>query len=289
MSTSLKVVNSAAVCCASTKRLAMVRRRSVILTTFSSRPPVPVFGVGAEGTTWSAGAAGAEVFLEVVVGVVATIKGDSVVFVEENTLRQEGGSEVKDATLEVKSGAVTSTLNPKLKDQNRYKVRTPMGVAAARGTVFSVRVVPATGSTSVGTMSGTVVMTVSAPGGGTREISVPFGTAMTTEAGQQALAQAAAQNPNLAQDIVDAVKIVADNVKAATTAVDSAEVATTALAAVVSAASAIAPAQASSIVETAISAAVSTTSATGKTGDAASQVTAAITEAAVRAAPDSAR
>lgn len=245
--------------------------------------PVP------EGATLKTGANG-EVFLEVMVGVVATIRPSTTVKVEQNMDRVEDGRSVKDATLDVSGGGgLVSTLNPKLKETNRYKVRTPLGVAAARGTVFSVRVVPGTNATTVGTMSGTIVMTVSAPGGGTRDVTIPFGNAISTAAGQALLAQAAAQNPNLAQDIAEAVRVVADNVRASTTAVDSPESATSVLASVVSAAVGALPDQAGALVQTAVSAAVSNTSSTGRSGADTNTAAAAIVEAAVRSAPDQAQ
>lgn len=248
-----------------------------------TRQPIP------EGASLRTGATG-EVFLEVMVGVVATLKPNTTVRVEQNAERTEGGVAVKDATLDVSAGGgLVSTLNPKMKDINRYKVRTPLGVAAARGTVFSVRVVPGTNATTVGTMSGTIVMTVSAPGGGTRDVTVPFGNAISTAAGQALLAQAAAQNPNLAQDIVDAVRVVADNVRSSTTAVDSPDAATSTLAAVVSAAVGAVPGQATTIVGTAVGAAVSSSSATGRSTADTNAAAAAITEAAVRSAPGQAQ
>lgn len=61
------------------------------------------------------------------------------------------------ATLSLRSGNLISTLDPKRKSINNYSVRTPKGVAAARGTVYAVTV--SQSGTTVATMSGTVTLT----------------------------------------------------------------------------------------------------------------------------------
>ncbi len=75
------------------------------------------------------------------------------------------------AILNLKSGNLVSTLDPANKRINNYGVRTPKGVAAARGTTYTVSV-SQTG-THVATMSGRVTLT---PVGGGTPIVIDIGT-----------------------------------------------------------------------------------------------------------------
>ena len=74
----------------------------------------------------------AEVYLEAVSGAIATIKRDSQVVV----LTLSGN----EPTLELKGGSVVSQIDRAKLAGRSYGVKTPRGVAAARGTVYTVNV-----------------------------------------------------------------------------------------------------------------------------------------------------
>jgi hypothetical protein len=69
----------------------------------------------------------------------SVITANSVVEIAELSTTSSGGkvTELK-TTLDLKSGNLVAKLNPAKKSVNQYSIRTPKGVAAARGTVFTV-------------------------------------------------------------------------------------------------------------------------------------------------------
>ena len=70
----------------------------------------------------------------------SVITSDSVVEIAELSTTSAGGKVTEQkATLDLKSGNLVAKLNPNKKSVNNYSVRTPKGVAAARGTVFTVQ------------------------------------------------------------------------------------------------------------------------------------------------------
>ncbi|HWL14096.1 MAG TPA: FecR domain-containing protein [Opitutus sp.] len=226
--------------------------------------------------------AGAQVYLETMPGVVATIESESTVLVEKLAMDQQGGVVAsQEAMLDLKKGSIVSTLDPKNKAINRYGVRTPKGVAAARGTVYGVSV--SISGTSVATLSGTVSVNL----GNGVTVDVPVGSAVVNDSTTvttlaAAIAASGQTGLTVEQLLAETVQAVAANVAANTSAAGGSDTATAVLAAVVNAASAAAPNQASAFAATAIAAATSSTSATAGNTNAA----AAITEAAVRAAPN---
>lgn len=242
-----------------------------------------------EGSKVRTGADGV-VYIEAVNGIVATLKEKSEITVSKLSVTTGAGGAVtsQDAQIDLKHGNLISTLNPKMKDINHYGVKTPKGVAAARGTVYGVAVIDdgsGGGDTTVATFSGVVRIYTSADL--STFVDIPYGTASANGAGATTLQDAISSGKLTGQDITDAVKTVADNVKDSTSAVNTSESATSTLAAVVNAAAAADPSNASSYVKTAVAAVVSSTSATGSGGDE-SKAVAAITEAATRGAPGSA-
>ncbi len=91
-----------------------------------------------QGATITTGADG-DVYLESHAGYVTSIKKDSVVKVDEISVTSENGQVKEERTLlDLKSGNLVAKLDPKKKSVNNYQVRTPKGVAAARGTTFTV-------------------------------------------------------------------------------------------------------------------------------------------------------
>ena len=171
--------------------------------------------------------------LETFPGAVATINANASVVVEKLGLTKQGDLVTsQEALLDLKKGNVVSTIDPTKRAINHYGVRTPKGVAAARGTVFGVSV--QIEGTTVATMHGTV--TINLPNG---SVQVPFGQALTNDqvTSIAAAAQAAGFSGTVAQLLNQAVSAVATNVATATGAAGSdSSTATSVLAAVVSAA-----------------------------------------------------
>ena len=220
---------------------------------------------------------GAELMIETFAGAVATVRQNSSLVIDELS------STTRKARLNLKSGNIVSTLDPARRSNTDYGVVTPNGVAAARGTVYSVKVVPSGGAganTSVATLSGTVIID---RGPGFAPLQVPFGQGSTNSAAAQALATLAASDPTVAADIVSAVQSVAANVGANTSAAGSSANAITELAAVTAAATAAVPTQASAIVQAAVQGAVTAGSTTSGSQQATLAAVSAVTEAAVRA------
>ncbi len=229
-------------------------------------------------------AADGQVYLEALPGVVATIEPNSTVLVEKLEITKAGNQVTsQEALLDLKKGNVISTLDPTKKAINRYGVRTPKGVAAARGTVYGVSV--NVSGTTVATLSGLVTINL----GNGVTVDIPVGMAVagdsdTASTIAAAIADSGQTGLSVEQLLQEAVQAVADNVAANTSAAGGSDTATAVLAAVVNAAASAAPARAAEFAQTAVAAASSSTSATG--GNTAA--VAAITEAAVRANPGAA-
>lgn len=233
-----------------------------------------------EGATVKTGN-GSQVFLEVFPGGVATLQPNATVVVAKLALQKSGDKVTsQEAMLDLKQGSIVSTLDPAKKAINHYGVRTPKGVAAARGTVYGVTV-NAQG-TSVATLHGTVTLNL----GNGITVNIPLGSAVvnnseTLTSLAAAIAASGQEGLTVSQLLQEAVQVVADNVAANTSAAGGGDTATTVMAAVVGAAAAADPANAASFTQTAVAAVTSSTSATGGNASA----VAAVTEAAVRAAP----
>jgi hypothetical protein len=81
--------------------------------------------------------AAAKLFMKTFEGTITTAQGGSVFMVEAVEVTAAG----KEKTLvDLKSGDLVAVLDPNKRDVNDYGVRTPKGVAAARGTNFTVTV-----------------------------------------------------------------------------------------------------------------------------------------------------
>ena len=100
-----------------------------------------------------------EVDIQAFNGAVASIKANSTVNLEKLSVITSGGSVTKQtALLNLKVGDVLSTIDPANHNINDYGIRTPKGVAAARGTVFGVSV-SKSGNVKVYVTTSTVVFT----------------------------------------------------------------------------------------------------------------------------------
>jgi hypothetical protein len=93
------------------------------------------------------------------------ISENSVVEIAELSTTSAGGKVTEQkATLDLKSGNLVAKLNPAKKSVNQYSVRTPKGVAAARGTVFTVSYKG--GTYTIAVVNGVVTVTPPSAGGG---------------------------------------------------------------------------------------------------------------------------
>ncbi|MEO6245490.1 MAG: FecR family protein [Opitutaceae bacterium] len=229
--------------------------------------------------------AGVELLVETFPGAVATIRQNSAVRLASLRLVAVGADAGKRAAeLELQRGNVISTLDPSKKAITKYGIKTPRGVAAARGTVYGVSVIPAAGgggNSSVLVLSGTVVID---RGPGQPPISISFGQAAVnnaTEASQ--LSALIAQTPELAADVLAAVGVVADNIASGTSAAGDLDAAAQLLASVASAAVGALPGQVSAIVQSLVGAIVSPRSLFAGNQRAILGAVSGVTDAAVRA------
>lgn len=229
--------------------------------------------------------AGVELFVETFPGAVATIRQNSSVRLTSLRLVAAGADTGKRAAeLELQRGSVISTLDPSKQAITKYGIKTPRGVAAARGTVYGVSVIPAAtggGNSSVLVLSGTVVID---RGPGEQPITIPFGQAAIDNAdAANLLSTLIAQNPGLAADVLAAVGVVADNVANGTSAAGDADSAALLLASVTNAAVRALPGQAPAIVQRLVGAIVAPGSAMGGNQRSILGAVSGVTDAAVRA------
>lgn len=137
-----------------------------------------------QGATITTGADG-DVYLESHAGYVTSIKKDSVVTLDEISVTSENGQVKEEKTmLDLKSGNLVAKLDPKKKSVNNYQVRTPKGVAAARGTTFTVQYKG--GTYAIAVVDGVVTITPPAGAGlvGTgKGLQVNAGQLLVTEGG----------------------------------------------------------------------------------------------------------
>jgi len=204
-----------------------------------------------------------ELFVETVTGAVTTIAADSRVLIE--TL------DADNAILDLKAGKVASQIDTNRIAKRNYGVRTPKGVAAARGTSFAVIIkgVQYTVSTSAGTVSildasGAGIQVVTAGqvsistvnGGTTTALSALTGDAIkeATDAAGIALAAVAVVASDTTTFGASAAGSAATELKAAMAVVVS-QLPADSIAQVVSKAAAGAPGQAGAIVSAAVEAA----------------------------------
>lgn len=188
----------------------------------------------------------------------SVISANSVVEIAELSTTSAGGKVTEQkATLDLKSGNLVAKLNPAKKSVNQYNVRTPKGVAAARGTVFTVSYKG--GNYSLAVVNGVVTITPPAGGGVANEsigISINAGQGTYSLAGQTIqgaipLSEASVTTDsawgNLSEQIsellavaVATVAVAAENNIGGTTAAELRQVADAVIAAVPAAAPAIA-------------------------------------------------
>lgn len=223
----------------------------------------------------------AELYLQPFPGVIATIRPRSTVSIERLSLTVDDGIVKKQtALLNLTAGSVISTVDPAKRDINDYGVRTPKGIAYARGTSFTVSVEDE--GFSVATTADTVSFTL--PSGDSYAIKA--GNITITPSGGEpqppvAIGQALASNPALTGIIQAAVTTVANVVQNNIGALPS-DSATNLLTKVLSVATSALPAQASGFASQAVTA---VTAPGASTNADAAIAAAAVTGAIVSANP----
>lgn len=218
-------------------------------------------------------------YVETFPGAVATIRENSRVKLAGLRLLSAGADAGKrSAELELERGKIISTLDSSKQAITKFGIKTPRGVAAARGTVYGVSAVA--NGTSAFVVDGNIVIDL----GGGQSISIPYGQAALNNAGSaSALASLVANSPELAADLLVAVQVLAANVAGNTSAVGGPDVATAMLQAVTTAVVTALPGQAGYVVQTLVQAAVTPGSATSGNTQTMLNAVSAITAAAVQA------
>lgn len=182
----------------------------------------------------------AEVTLRLFDGTLAIVESDSDLTIEKLSVAVEAGKTAKETTvLSLQKGSVVASLDPAKKDVNDFRVKTPNGVAIARGTVFAVRVSQTQNNATVSTMSGTVTFVTDRG-----EFTVGFGQ-VATNSGVMTVKEAVAADPTLAAMFVEAAGDVAAAIGSG--AITGASRINTVLAAVVEIAAEASPNQAAAI------------------------------------------
>jgi hypothetical protein len=214
--------------------------------------------------------------LEPVAGAVATLQGGTTVKIEKIAISQDSAGTVtkQEVLLDLTSGDLVATIDPSKRAINDFKVATPKGVAAARGTSFSISV--SDGGCNVAVTADSVSFT--SPTGGS--FTVAAGMITITPAGSSTpnppipLSQAVS-NPAVAAMVSTAVTTVS-NVVANNLGGLSSDAAVNLMTQVVGVASNANPTSAASYASQGATAVTSPTSATASTGtQAAAQVAAA--------------
>ena len=187
-----------------------------------------------QGATINTGADG-DVLLESHAGYVTSIKRNSIVLVEEISVTANNGKVVKEnTTLDLKGGNLVAMLDPKKKAINNYQVRTPKGVAAARGTVFTITVQIGTSTVTIAVVNGSI--TVNSTGNELGGQSLTVNAGQVTSDGQAVTALSASQAELLAV-VAAAAAVAAD--KGLISSAEAQQVASNIVTAVPAAASAV--------------------------------------------------
>ncbi|HYP15746.1 MAG TPA: FecR domain-containing protein, partial [Opitutus sp.] len=225
-----------------------------------------------------------EVHLQPFEGAIATVRPNSMVHLEKLSVTDEAGVTTKQsALLALTAGTIISTIDPAKKDINDYGVRTPKGIANAKGTSFAVSVEDE--GFSVTTTADTVTFVT--PEGVT--YSIAAGNVSITPPGGEpqppvSLVDAMAGNSGFAQVVQTALSTVATVVQNNLGSLSPSS-ATDLLTKVAHTATAALPGEATAIATKVVAAVTWPASATSSQSAAA---VAAVTSAIVAAAPDQA-
>jgi hypothetical protein len=157
-----------------------------------------------EGSTVKTGS-GANVLIQSHQGIQTGVGAKSLVVVGTHSVSSDG---VRTAVINLKEGTTVSVLDPAKRSVNNYAVRTPKGVAAARGTIYTTTVTLTSGREAVVTVN-TVTGSVSFAIAGGQTISVSAGnSANSGSTGATPVAQAFTNSSDAGKaEIVEAVKL----------------------------------------------------------------------------------
>jgi hypothetical protein len=226
-----------------------------------------------QGATIITGA-GSEVSIRPIGGVVSTIKANTTVQIEKLSVTTDNGAvSNQTAMISLLSGNLVSTLDPSKKHINNYGVRTPKGVAAARGTIYAVGV-DAGGGSTFATLSGTVSITL----GNGSIVKVDLGTGLVisdTSGSTPASTPLSQASPEVKAAVLEAANTVINLVKNNLEPTGDAAATTTLLAAVVKAANEADPVAGKAITASAIDAAKTNTTTSGSAASIANDLNAA--------------
>lgn len=138
-------------------------------------------------------------------GIQTGVGAESTVAVGTHSVSADG---VRTAVIDLKSGTTVSVLDPAKRSVNNYAIRTPKGVAAARGTTYSTNVKLASGGEAIVTVNTTTgSVSFSIVGGPT--VAVTEGRSMnSSKSGSTTIAAAitGASSPAEAQAITEALE-----------------------------------------------------------------------------------
>jgi hypothetical protein len=205
-----------------------------------------------QGATVITGA-DSEVSIRPVNGIVSTIKANTTVQIEKLSVTTDNGTvSNQTALISLLSGNLVSTLDPSKKHINNYGVRTPKGVAAARGTIYAVGV--DAGGATFATLSGTVSITLA--NGSTVNVNLGTGLVINDASGSTPASTPLSQaSPEVKAAVLEAANTVINLVKNNLEPTTDAGATTTLLAAVVKAANEADPVAGKAITASAIDAA----------------------------------
>lgn len=184
----------------------------------ASGKPAVVGAVIPVGSTIHTGTA-SQVTVKLFDSTIAIVRADSDATLEKLSVTTDGKDIKKEnALINLRVGNIISTLDPAKKSVNNYGIRTPRGIAAARGTIFSVTVSFDNNKNvcTNATISGTVTFYTDKG-----EISIPFGKfasvgADPSDSHNGQLEHLVDSNPALAAELIAAIKAIADGIKAGT-------------------------------------------------------------------------
>lgn len=127
--------------------------------------------------------AGTRLFFKTFEGQITVVEADSIIFLETIEVTDAGKEKT---VVELKSGNLVANLDPTKRGTNDYGVRTPKGVAAARGTNYTVSVNGQTVIVSV--VAGVVSINIPDLSGGTTSVALNPGQASADGGAAQSIA-----------------------------------------------------------------------------------------------------
>lgn len=162
-----------------------------------------------QGATITTGPA-AEVEFKALEGSATTIKPDSTATLSKLSLTTQGGTITKQtALIDLTAGSVVSRLDHSKKAINDYSIRTPRGIAAARGTIYIVTV----------TNDGRTIVTVTQ--GSVEILNTVTGGKTTVEAGKSIIVSADGKESKVIDNNDSSIKVPGKDIKSEQTVEDN--------------------------------------------------------------------